>query len=188
MIKYVHQFMKGEKFDGIERIGALNFLNRFQDAGDMKNVHEGLEKWIFKSFLNGDLLKKVDGSLMESKRNHKDGVKNALKDKKEQLYTYSDVVNYLLWTYDTDQTIFEADRSVRDLRQKDRQGLAIFANDLTTLANLCGQVYSEDTVMNIYCNNPFANLGDRTKKYLIENPEVDLSALDEHAQAIRALR
>lgn len=46
MIKDVDQMIKEEYFDGIEQIGMLNILSRFQDTCDTNNIHEGAAKWL----------------------------------------------------------------------------------------------------------------------------------------------
>ncbi|CAN8074214.1 unnamed protein product [Agarophyton chilense] len=93
--------MKEHSFSGADAISFLNFLQRFKTACNHNGLSERAALWCFQFYLTGSA-----HALIQSRLFGETGAVDVRRCK--MLRTYSEVVNFLLTTYATDEVIADA--------------------------------------------------------------------------------
>ena len=126
--------MKTHTFGGQDPIAVLRFLARFNLACDHNGVSEGAAVWCFQFYLTGQA-----HALLQSRLHVNTMAADG--EQRELLDTYTEVVNFLLSTYATDEVISEAVGDVTSFLQSSNMTEEVYSNQLWDKALRCGTVF-----------------------------------------------
>ena len=169
--------MKSHTFSGQDPIAVLGFVARFKMACDHKGVSQGDAVWCFQLYLTGQAHALLQSRLMG----------NAMAvdaEQRDMLESYEEVVNFLLRTYATDETIAEAYTEVVSFRQSSNMTEEAYRNQLWDKALRCGTVFSDRRLKSLYVEGLLPATCDQVRNYLATDATVDYQAVARYAQAI----
>ena len=165
--------MEPHTFDGRDSIRVLDFLDAFSSSCDSMGVHEGAAVFLFVHFMSDN-----------PKADLKSRIKSTTRRKTAfaHLFSYCQVVNYLLETYADEQAISQTHAEIIRLQQLRNQSPIKFKNHLWSKAKRCGNVYSQSAMKHVFiegCNSRIPNL---VRRHNADNPRVTLTKLAEAAR------
>ena len=168
-----------KQFDPADPVSILSYLSTFKTACDSIGVHEGAAVWLFSAYMKepakAALTMRIESNVKKSKPS------------KGQLRTYSEIVNYLLKTYASDDVIAEAEEGLRHFVQAPGMTELDFATKLTLKVLRCGHVYNEAKMIGFFIEGLNESIRSSVRSYWGENPAADLSTLARKAASIAKL-
>lgn len=108
--------------------------------------------------------------------------------KKGQLTLYSDVVDYLLLTYASDDIIAEREAELQKFRQRPRLSEKEHTTALKLKAMSCGAVYNETSLIEILIEGLHEEISDTVSLYWAVHPDADLNELTRYAESVMSLK
>ena len=181
--KYIRRLtstMKSRTFDQSEPVSILLFLEQFQSACNDARINEGTAMWLLPHFMKKPADVSLNSRLRLYDKDHTavEGI----------LTTYPAVINYLLSEYAADEVIAEAVSDINNLKQKDKQTAAAYADALLTRAYRCGRVYNESRLRGIFVEGVHDSLQQSMREYWGRQKNATLTQLARHADSLRQLQ
>jgi len=171
--------MEMKQFHPTDPVAILSYLANFKTACDALGIHEGAAMWLIKAFMREPARSTLMMRLSTPE--------TAGESKEGKLTTYSDVVNYLLHTYASDDVIAETEAGLRQFVQTPKMTEQDYATQLTLKVLRCGAVYSEARLIGMYVEGLHESIRGAVRTYWGEHPEADLNKLARHATSVSKL-
>ena len=163
-------------FNGKDPITVLPFLAKFKEACDKNRINEGMAVYCFKKFLSGApqhlVASRLVGESMATDAQQTD-----------MLTSYSEVVNFLLHTYATEDAMLEAVQDVENCRQSSNMNEQAFADRLWELALRCGTVFSSARLKGYFLLGISPAIRSSVRYHATEHPRIGFQELLAYAKA-----
>lgn len=104
------------------------------------------------------------------------------------LQSYADVVDYLLKTFATDQTITEFDAAIFRYMRSAIMTPQRYADDFVSKQCKVGNVYDEWTLIEVYIKRAGLPICHSLRRYYPQNPNVDLTVIAFQTKSILSIR
>ena len=190
-IKDMTYQLKSMNFDGSRPIAILNFLAEFRRSCDTNRVHEGAAFHLFSNFIRGTAIEDLRHNLTGPGHNEISGDGSDVEGDVEaapsvlgRLTSYCEVVQYLLFTYATDDVIAEAHSDLQSFKQAPNVNPVAYSNQLLTKVARCGHVYSPSTLRAFFVEGVHENIREAVRGHLSLNPKLGLHQLARYTNSM----
>ena len=171
--------MKDQTFSGEDPIAILGFLARYKDACNHNEISEGDALWCMQYFLTGQAATLVQARLsgntmaIDAKRN-------------EMLTNYSELVNFLLHNYATDDAMAEALADVEGFKQTTALTERQYSDELWKRALRCGTVFSSNRMKGYFVEGVLPAIRSQLRNYATDHPRSSYEAVVRYAKGLGA--
>ena len=159
------------RLDGTVTISIISFPEHFRYACDANGINEGTTLWLFQDFMYGPA-----GRLLDNQLGH---TSSRLKSK---LTRYPEVINFLLGRYASDEVIAEHASELSALKQVSSP--IKFAEAVQAKSFLCGQVYSDHTLIMLFTDGFPEIIQGKVRRYWSDHPEEYLASLAQYEKSL----